>query len=225
MSAFDRIREPGEWAEGTPVHPNEMEVIDANLVKAPNFADGGAYAPTTPIEVGAGGLRTPVLPTTADGVANREYVDLGEESTIAHLTLQDLTITPGNKFTLELVASYSKDGSGGWTLVSGTDLQVPTPGLYRVTVVRLVADGSPDGNDLKQEILCGAAQVGFSGGSRYGNTSDPVDCSGGCLIPILGDVTTQRISLRPLNGTNQSIAPEAAPGQLHCVMVERLGKL
>lgn len=158
-------------------------------------------------------------------MANRAYVDLGEESTIAHLTLQDITVTPGNKFNLELVASYYKAGSGGWTLVGGTDLQVPTAGLYRVSVVRIVMDGSPDGNDLRQEILCGGATVGYSGGSRYGLDSQPIDCKGGCLIPILGDVTTQRISLRPLNGTNQSIAPESSPGLLHCVTVERLGKL
>lgn len=74
MAAWDRIRNIGEWLLGTPVLPSEFEQIDANLAKAPNFAEGGNYAPSGIISVGGDGIDV-LTPTRDEQVANKKYVD------------------------------------------------------------------------------------------------------------------------------------------------------
>ncbi len=45
------------WNAGIPVTHGELTQLDQTLVKAPNFAEGGTYAPTTPIYVGNAGMQ------------------------------------------------------------------------------------------------------------------------------------------------------------------------
>jgi hypothetical protein len=56
MANFVRVRVPGGWASPLTVDDSEFELLDAQLVKAPNFTDGGTYAPSNPITVGGDGF-------------------------------------------------------------------------------------------------------------------------------------------------------------------------
>jgi len=60
MANFSRVRDTGMWTVSV-LLPSELEKFDANLFKAPNFADGGTYAPSGAITVGGAGfvLTTP----------------------------------------------------------------------------------------------------------------------------------------------------------------------
>ena len=55
MANFTRVRSTGMWTVSV-LTPEEMEKFDANLAKAPNFVDGGTYAPTTAITIGGQGF-------------------------------------------------------------------------------------------------------------------------------------------------------------------------
>ena len=65
MSNFIRIRSTGMWTVSV-LLGSELEKFDANLFKAPNFADGGTYAPSSAITIGGSGL---TLTTAMSGVS------------------------------------------------------------------------------------------------------------------------------------------------------------
>lgn len=44
------------WATGSLVTSNEFWFFESSIVKCPNFADGGTYAPTSPIVIGGSGI-------------------------------------------------------------------------------------------------------------------------------------------------------------------------
>jgi hypothetical protein len=54
--SFTRIRSSGLWLPRTAVTPEEFEQLDANLANAVDGLDGGAYAPTAPIQFGGSGI-------------------------------------------------------------------------------------------------------------------------------------------------------------------------
>lgn len=58
MAHFTRVRAFGLWTDGGALLASEMELFDAHQSKAINGAEGGAWAPPDPIEIGgAGGLK------------------------------------------------------------------------------------------------------------------------------------------------------------------------
>jgi len=54
--AFGRLRPSGLWVPRSAVTPAEFETFDENLSNAVDGADGGAYAPTNPIQFGGDGI-------------------------------------------------------------------------------------------------------------------------------------------------------------------------
>lgn len=64
MANFTRVRSTGMWTVSV-LLGSELEKFDANLFKAPNFAEGGTYAPSSAITIGGSGL---ALTTTLNGV-------------------------------------------------------------------------------------------------------------------------------------------------------------
>jgi hypothetical protein len=53
---FARLRPSGLWVPRTAITPEEWEQFDENLSSAIDGADGGAYAPSNPIEIGGDGV-------------------------------------------------------------------------------------------------------------------------------------------------------------------------
>lgn len=52
---FPRVRPPNGWSFASVINPSECEQIDTNLANAIDGRDGGAYAPTAAIVIGASG--------------------------------------------------------------------------------------------------------------------------------------------------------------------------
>jgi hypothetical protein len=75
VTAWARIRSPGAWTQGTTLKPSEAEQIDGNLAKAPNFAEGGAYSPSSAVDIGGSSKLKVDAPVVARDVANRAFVE------------------------------------------------------------------------------------------------------------------------------------------------------
>lgn len=61
MSNLSYIRPLGIWLAGVPVKHEELTLLDQQLFKAPNFAEGGAYAPSSPIYIGGSGVQLKIV--------------------------------------------------------------------------------------------------------------------------------------------------------------------
>jgi hypothetical protein len=53
---FDRNRAAGLWVPNTVIDPGELELWDQQISDAIDGAEGGAYAPSNPIEIGGAGV-------------------------------------------------------------------------------------------------------------------------------------------------------------------------
>ena len=56
MAAFSYVRPGGIWSAGIPVLHGELTQLDQDHFKAPNFAEGGTYAPSSAVILGGAGL-------------------------------------------------------------------------------------------------------------------------------------------------------------------------
>jgi hypothetical protein len=92
MANFSHIPGRGSlaaWSTGSTVQPSEFWFFESTIVKCPNFADGGSYAPTSAINIGgiygivlaSGTPLTVGGATTLNGLTNNGTTALGNAST------------------------------------------------------------------------------------------------------------------------------------------------
>jgi hypothetical protein len=105
MSNFTRVRATGMWTVSV-LLPSELEKFDANLFKAPNFADGGTYAPSSAITIGGAGL---TLTTTL----NAAHASLLGNVTIGYDSSYTLNVNAISNFSSTNINGYFACSNGG----------------------------------------------------------------------------------------------------------------
>lgn len=134
---FQRIREAGAWLFSSVIEPSELEQFDANQSRAVDGHGGGAYAPSSPIDIGGAGLRV-LAPSQADQPTPKGWVENLVSSAISALAAQKVTAssawyavsgtaTDGSKLTLTASGS-----TGGTFTLASNEVQVPAAGIWRV---------------------------------------------------------------------------------------------
>lgn len=163
-------------------------------------------------------VRTALEPM-ADGIA---YLGVPVS---AWFTMPNTGVSSGSAFDLLVVSSYP---SGGWTIVDDAGAEAPSAGLYEIQFISLM-DSSVDTTYLEVEVAMGvdaltAVRVGLIQGFRYGDNAAPAHIVGWIQTPILVPAT-DRIWFRAMNGTIQTPQAEVNPGDLHKIIIKKLGSL
>lgn len=160
---FQRIREVGAWLFNSVIEPSELEQLDRNQSRAIDGHGGGAYAPSSPIDVGGAGIRV-LTPSHADQVTPKGYVDgqiapvsaRANASILAGSARYTIPPTPadgsGGTSEFPLVEAFADDD---FVLVDGNKIAVPA-GRYLVTFVVVRHSTSTD-NPLELAALVGVA--------------------------------------------------------------------
>lgn len=150
MANFVYVRGPlaADWPFNAPIEDFEFALFDEQLFKAPNFADGGTYAPSGPVIVGGDGIElratlvfdgfadtTPCMTVDEDPDDWQLIEELGQSSIKARKYFQD---TGGRGFRWTVNSSWNgsdwdMDFGGGNTIaleMTSSEIAIQLPSAF-----------------------------------------------------------------------------------------------
>lgn len=165
MAHFPRIRAFGFWTDGGALLASEMELFDAHQSKAINGDEGGAYAPSSVIEIGGSGekITGPFWSTgtfRVDGLADLKggATITGGDLTVAQDAVVQGTLDVEDLATLDSLAVVNDASIQGNAEVQGTSHLVGNVTADAdVACERLAIHGSHLGSNLLS--VNGAARI------------------------------------------------------------------
>lgn len=222
---FQRIREAGAWLFSSVIEPSELEQFDANQSRAVDGHGGGAYAPSSPIDIGGAGLRV-LAPSAADQATPKGWV----ESLVSAAAAQKVTarsawfqftgtVADQDKFTVTKIGEI-----GGSFSVTSNEIVFAAAGTYAVLV-----KGEFTSSDSNEGVLYGFSctpEGGATiwGGRAYGRrrsaqTGDSIALPTVAVVSI-GNTSTDRLSVRATTfGTGTVQAMDATPAPCLLLLV------
>ncbi len=205
--SFSRVRSSGLWIPNSTVEPHEFEKIDRNLSRAVDGHDGGAYAPSAPIEVGGAGIRV-LAPSHADQVAPKGWVENLVSNAVSALAAQKVTArcseytwTNQTVDTDARIALTESFADPGFTLVGpgNTDVELPSNGRYLVSLyARGQSSSSNDPHFPVIQLYRGATQLWVAAGERFSDSTMISTVIQRTSQVAITDPASQRLSLNVL---------------------------
>lgn len=213
---FQRIREAGAWLFSSVIEPSELEQFDANQSRAVDGHGGGAYAPSSPIDIGGAGVHV-LAPSHTNQVTPKGWVESLVTSAISALAAQKVTArcaeytwesqTVDTDTRIVLTESYADPG---FTLVSpgNTDVELPSSGRYLVSLyARGESSSSNDPHFPVIQLFRGATQLWTAAGERFSDSTAISTVIQRTSQVAITDPATQRLSLNVLiSGLGTSFA-------------------
>ncbi len=180
MANFTPVRLSGFWTLLSVVEPDELKKIDENLVKAPNFAEGGIYVPSSFITVGQAGFQLDGTGHEIAATTGRLTVQTGAEIRLAAGSI--LKAQSGGNVKIESGGSLDVFGActfksgGGFTIDSGSTCTMSSGGTLTC------ASGSTT-NLSGTTLVRGAMTIKSSGGPGS------LTVEAGCTTTVAGTFT------------------------------------
>ncbi len=159
---FSRIRAIGQWLFNSVVEAAEWEAFDENLSNAIDGKDGGAYAPTDPIEFGGAGISVeegignyPVTVTHTSSSTGNEIPDWAK--------FMAVSVVGAGGAGGSIAAGNTGAGGGGSGYLSRHVFVVALLDSATYDVDVAVSSAPATGGDAS-EFTCGSAKVAAGGG-------------------------------------------------------------
>jgi hypothetical protein len=202
MSAFDRLRQIGEWWRLRTITQAELEAMDAMRPAVLNGLDGSTHEPSAPIIVGGAGIHVPVDPDHVDSATRKGYVDRLSQ----WARYQPTNGAPIQEAGTGLTAIHQATGfSIGGT--SNREITVPENGDYFVCGSVLVREITDTSNPLLMGVFIavgGTLQIPGNPQRFSGSTSDVAIGIFNGIVTVT-DRTTQKIVLYGSAGQNLQV--------------------
>lgn len=226
--SFARLRSPGLWAPNSVIEPEEFEQLDENLSHALDGQNGGVYTPNLPLEIGGQGICV-LNPLTDDHVTPKAWVeeqiaDAVSAEASARIAADATKVTAGYAvYTVNSFGDYAVDApmaltelnvSDGFTLTSGNTVEVPSAGVYLVSISIHVSAAST--NAIGARATAGGSRFLRADNNVTAGTSTGVSATAAVVIT---DPPNQKIQLVAGHGSGTMNVTAATQSKLSIVRI------